>query len=389
MLLPVTTAFLIAGVVGVLLLLLVGGGALAFAGWGSGTGLLGGADPEPAPLSDTQEATSSLPEPTQEQTRSQEPAESTETASVSPNAPPDPAFDELLPTLEQRTDIPIMLPADLPGELENVAIRESRSGDTSADEYDILFLAEPPDGILEEYVGANDAGTLTASSNPQRSGSEFYDIVSVEELELPDGTDATLRYMEPDGGNYGPFWEGEFEKYGVVYTLTVPSQDPSGDAARQALSTMVEVRGALEEPDESSTESAEPENMSADPETEAREAAEDYYRAVGSEDWTYTHEHLDSETQAVFTEEEWFQKNQWFADRNPAIYHVLSVEEDENSTEPFVEVDLRLTGADGSASERTTYWVLENGEWLHRFSQEEIDLFMPGVPFEEFVAARQ
>lgn len=39
-------AFLIAGGVGVVLLLLVGGGALAFAGLGSATGLLGGAGPQ-------------------------------------------------------------------------------------------------------------------------------------------------------------------------------------------------------------------------------------------------------------------------------------------------------------------------------------------------------
>ena len=98
---------------------------------------------------------------------------------------------------------------------------------------------------------------------------------------------------------------------------------------------------------------------------------------------------MDSEIQGRFTQEEWFRKNQWFADRNPEIYHILSVEEDETSTEPVVEVDLRLTSVDGSSSTRTTYFILEDGEWLHRFRQERIDLFMPGVSFEGFVAARQ
>jgi hypothetical protein len=49
--------------------------------------------------------------------------------------------------------------------------------------------------------------------------------------------------MEPKmkGENNGPFWEGSFEKQGYTYTLTVSLADPSGDVARRALSTMVEV----------------------------------------------------------------------------------------------------------------------------------------------------
>ena len=46
-----------------------------------------------------------------------------------------------------------------------------------------------------------------------------------------------------------------------------------------------------------------------------------------------------------------------------------------------------FAGEDGSSFVRTTYWVLEDGEWLHRFSQEEIDLFMPDLSYEEFVEA--
>lgn len=62
-------------------------------------------------------------------------------------------------------------------------------------------------------------------------------------MELADGTEATLRYMEPtmEGGNYGPFWEGSFEKPEYFYTLVVPLADPSGDVVRRALCTMVEV----------------------------------------------------------------------------------------------------------------------------------------------------
>ena len=125
-----------------------------------------------------------------------------------------------------------------------------------------------------------------------------------------------------------------------------------------------------------------------DTETEAEEAAGDYYRAVGLEDWDYTYENLDSQTKRKFTEEEWRRKNQWFADNNSVIYHILSVELDSTSSEPLAEVAVRLTSEDGSTSIRNTYFVFEGGSWKHHFSEEELELFMPGIPFEEFVEAR-
>jgi hypothetical protein len=151
---------------------------------------------------------------------------------------PDPAFDPLLPTLQERTTAPIMLPAELPEELKNVAL----DADLSGDSYGILFLHRPTGNKVESYVHANDAGTLTASPEPQET-SEYFEATREETVELPDGTEATLRYMKPaiEGGNYGPFWEGTFEKQGYTYTLSVPLADSSGDVARRALSTMIEV----------------------------------------------------------------------------------------------------------------------------------------------------
>jgi serine/threonine protein kinase len=123
---------------------------------------------------------------------------------------------------------------------------------------------------------------------------------------------------------------------------------------------------------------------------EVEEAAGDYYRAAGAGDWDYTYDHLDSETRSLFTREEWSQKNQWFLENAPAIYHIESVDLDEASQEePLAEVSLRLTGEDGSSSIRTTYFVHEDGEWKHRFGQEEMDLFMPEASYEEFVRIRE
>ncbi len=133
------------------------------------------------------------------------------------------------------------------------------------------------------------------------------------------------------------------------------------------------------DPDEQSTEEME---------AEAEEAAGDYYRAAGSEDWGYTYEHLDSETQSHFTSEEWFLKNQWFADNGSVIYHIESVERLGTSSGLVVGVTLRLTYEDGSSSTRNTYFVYEEGVWKHAFGREEYDLFMPDLSYEEFVQAQ-
>ena len=221
-------AFLIAGVLGVVLLLLVGGGALAFIGLGSATGLLGGADPKPVLPANTRETTASLPEPTREQTRSS------------------------ITSLPESTR------------------EQSRSS-----------------------IG---------STEPR--------------ITSPGSTD-------PNTG-----------------------------------------------------------------ETSLDQAAGDYYRAAGAQQWSYTYNHLDSQTRNMFTEEEWYRRNQWFWDRNTIVYHILSTSVVDSSGEPIAEVKVRLTPEYGSAWTRTTYFVKEGGEWLHRFSQEETDLFMPDATFEEFVKAQ-
>lgn len=153
----------------------------------------------------------------------------------------DPAFDPLLPTLRQKTSAPIMLPAELPDELENATVDADRGGE----EYGILFLFEPSGNVEQSYVHANDAGTIVAAPEPPYESSGVFEATKEEQVELPDGTKATLEFMEPKEGelvNQGPYWEGSFERDDHNYVMRVPLQDPSGDMARQVLSSMVEVQ---------------------------------------------------------------------------------------------------------------------------------------------------
>ena len=176
---------------------------------------------------------------------------------------PDPAFDPLMGTLQQMTTAIIMLPATLPPELKNVAIAsdvqandssldDSLTYTTHGDKYTILFSAEDayPSSdrkqIVQQYSHASVSGTLVGepTSTPlvdfTLGGAKVVDLGNVN---LPDGTVADLKRVEPPEGTNGvPFSLGMFEKGSERCTLRIEFIDsPSGKLARQVLSTMVEV----------------------------------------------------------------------------------------------------------------------------------------------------
>ena len=207
-----------------LVLLLAGAGALALTGFGSGAGLLGGSGEAPAPSG------------------------TSGGSSGSPDAPPDPAFDSLLPILQEMTDVPIMLPAKLPDELDKLAI--DRYGSENHEEYGIVFPFGPTE-VVTSVSHAQTLGTLRAYPKEEDVANESFDAQNIEKVELRDGTEATLRYMVPAGraGSQGPYWEGKFDKHGYTYVLTIikPNEITEGEV-KQALSSMVLVRGSEGEP---------------------------------------------------------------------------------------------------------------------------------------------
>ncbi len=95
----------------------------------------------------------------------------------------------------------------------------------------------------------------------------------------------------------------------------------------------------------------------------------------------------------MFTnKEEWIKKNQWYADNYPqelgSTVHILDVNVFPSREEAHVTI--QLTFKDGSRLEpRDTRFVYQEGSWKHLFLKEEIDIFRPGVPFDEFEKAQQ
>ena len=100
-------------------------------------------------------------------------------------------------------------------------------------------------------------------------------------------------------------------------------------------------------------------------------AAQDYYAAAATGNYHYTYNALSSYAQSQFTENEWVADNVAL-DSDAAKYSIDSVRMVNAKT---AEVHLTVISADGSSSERTTQFVLENGSWKHELTQAEYDLF--------------
>jgi len=102
-----------------------------------------------------------------------------------------------------------------------------------------------------------------------------------------------------------------------------------------------------------------------------RAAAQAYYAAAATGNYSYTYNELSSYSRSQFTEDEWVAANTDLGS-DQASYSVDSVNMANDLT---AEVYLTITLPDGSSSERYTRFVSQNGSWKHDLTQEEYDLF--------------
>jgi Domain of unknown function (DUF4352) len=115
-------------------------------------------------------------------------------------------------------------------------------------------------------------------------------------------------------------------------------------------------------------------------ESEVAEAAEYYYQAVDREDWAYTYANLDASTRALYAEDEWYLKNQFFADTEGMELATIDVVVEGSTADLEVGVTVYRTFKDGTSIDRYTLFVLEDGAWKHRFTAEENAIFSPASP---------
>ncbi len=337
--------------VGTLLVLsLVGVGALALTGLGPGAGLLGGAEGDTAP--------SGTPDAPGVGSEQQEP-----TAPASTPSEPSWMSDEEIAALEK-----FGRDYDEAVRLEDWEETYSMLDESSQQEFTEEEWAEKQQILLD----------TTGSASPLES-------VSVEQEEQVADGPVTVRMSYENGSD-------------VTMTALIPQvvEDPSESGVPKRLLTEREITELEDlpsfppEPTTSASPGAttpSPYGLEPEGEGQVREAAEQYYYAVDYEEWAATYYNLDSESKALFTEEEWIQKNQWYADNEGLDLDSMSIEVAMDGDEE-AEVTVYRTFTDGTSITRETRFVWENGYWRHHLTEEEQEIFMPGVPYEEFVAAQ-
>lgn len=351
--------------VSVVAILVIAGGAVGVIAL-QGSDLLGnlGSNRQVAPPLAEGEGEGERETSNEEPTSSPTPSESAPPSTVSLDSPAS-AFAPLLGELQSRTDVPIMLPAELPEKLQNVAISEYSANDS----YEVGFLTEASNSIVTSWGRPDSYGTLRAISIEEAVSNEFFEAESVEDVELPDGIVATLRLMNPvndQAGTQGEYWEGKFQRDGHEYTLIF--SDPgrvSKDEVTQALSSMVFV------PDEEATQT--PESTSEDTEdnedVEAQEFVFSYYDAVEQQDWATTYSLLADVSQEEFTEEEWIeiQEIRQASEGEPASLESVETE----VTEEFV-LSADLTFSDGGTGTTTVLYTPSSEEYGRLLTDEDI-----------------
>lgn len=190
-------------------------------------------------------------------------------------------------------------------------------------------------GSVIEQLSSDQEEAVDALANDQESQDLFEEEKEIEE-----------------GGSPEPSSSGEEEQTvggTTVETMTQTATEAAGDASEDAV----------------------------------EQATRDYYEAVDRQDWAYTWDSLDAGTRDLFSgEEEWREKNQNDADTNPLELDTMDVEVSMSGDEE-AEVSVYRSFEDGTTIDRDTEFVLEDGSWKHRFTDEEIEMFEPGVPMEE------
>lgn len=339
---------LLAGVAAVLLVLLAGGVALAFAGLGPGN-LFGGSNQGSPSATNNKEGAPPQPAATEEPT-SLDPTTS---------ASPSPSTDSESAQLEEF------------GRQYDEAARHEDWKAT----YSMLDESSQREFTEQEWTQKQQA-LRDAQGTPAP-----LEFVSVQPNEHVSDSPATITLIYEDGTQ---------ETMKAMVPMVVEDSSDSGVPKRYLTEQEITDLKQLSSAPPESTAGPEPTTSGLHPEgaDQVREAVEQYYYAVDYEEWEYTYFNLDSESKALFPEEEWIEKNQWYADHDDLKLDSMSIHVTiEGSKEAKVTVDRTFT--DGTFISRDTYFVWEDGWWRHHLTEEEKQIFMPDLSYEEFVAAQR
>jgi hypothetical protein len=160
-------------------------------------------------------------------------------------------------------------------------------------------------------------------------------------------------------GQHAPARPGPDKAQGEAKEKTV-EQKKASEATREA-------KGAASEGEATKTEPAPASNPASEvsPQDAVTEA-QGYYDAASAGDFGYTYSHLGYEARGVYTADQWNTINE-NAQSAGAAYVVQTATPTGDGT---FQVDLTVNG-----TPRTTYFVLDAGEWYHLPTSEEYALY--------------
>jgi hypothetical protein len=108
-------------------------------------------------------------------------------------------------------------------------------------------------------------------------------------------------------------------------------------------------------------------------EAAAINGAIDYYQYAETGDYYTTYDLLSSEAQTYYTQDEWVTANTVLDSAAAEFVVTDAYQYDLGLGVPTYAVTLTVY-ADGS-SVRTTYFIYEDGQWVHHLTSEEVNLF--------------
>jgi hypothetical protein len=112
--------------------------------------------------------------------------------------------------------------------------------------------------------------------------------------------------------------------------------------------------------------------VSFSPAGAVEKAVKEYYYAVDREDWDYTFDNLDSESQDLLSRDQWRQKNEANAEAEKLELSRMEVDVSRSGLGSN-EVDVRVERwfKHGEYIDRNTVFVHEDGSWKHHITESE------------------
>lgn len=225
--------------------------------------------------------------------------------------------------------------------------------------------------IVMVLAGCGRAEEVDNSSNEPAKTSERGSSASSTQSEPESDTseEGSSKGIDKEGAN-----TGETTQIASETSPTHPDSFTEGDNSRDDSS------GILESP---SSEGIPDSEISPD-RAILREAVEEYYLALGAEEWYSTYDMLDPLSRERISREEWAAGNEERALGGLPVYHIMSIEElpESENTFDLALVVLSITQPGSTVTQHSAGFARIEGRWF-RFLQTETISKFDNAPTEE------